>query len=305
MIRFSQKVVLVASLIAAASLLGAATQSIGVAMSDGSILINDAKTAGNATIFAGSTLQTQKGMSQVRMKDGAQFSLASESRAKIFADHVDMEKGTARFTGFSATANGLSIRADGATTASVSMLADKNIEVAALTGNVHVFNAAGINVANLAPGRALNLRPQDAGAAAPSQMAGCVSSSSGALLLTDETSKVTVQLRGGNVKAGRRVQITGTTVANATAAKPATQVINVTTAKDLGGCNAAAAGAAAGGAAAGGAAAGAAAAGAVGISTTAAVVAGVAAATAAGVGGAAAAGSFSSTSTSQQLSAGH
>jgi len=294
----SQKVVLIASLVAA-STLGAATQSIGVAMSDGNILINDAKTAGNASIFAGSTLQTLKGMSQVQFNDGAKVSLAAESRAKLFADHVDMEKGTARITGFSANADGLSIRADGASTASVSMLASNTIEVAALTGNVHVFNAQGINVANLAPGRALNLHPQDAGAAAPSKLTGCVSGSNGALMLTDDTSKVTVQLKGGDVKANRRFEVTGTTVANATATKPATQVLNVTGAKDLGGCKA---GAAVAGAAAG---AGAAAAAGAGISTTTAVVAGVAAATPAGVGGAAAAGSFSSNESQAQLSPSH
>jgi len=301
MYRISQKVVLAFTLTATVSMLGAATRSIGVAMSDGSILINDAKSAANATIFDGSTLQTQRGISQIRMNDGAQVRFAADSKAKIFADHLDMEKGTARISGFAANANGLSIRADGSTTATVSMLGGKTVEVAALTGSVHVFNAEGINVANLLPGRALNLRPQDAGAAAPSKLVGCAASVSGSLLLTDETSNVTVQLRGGNVRAGRRVEVTGTTVANATATKPATQVINVTGVKDVGGAckagtaaaaagaGAAGAGAAAGsgGAAAGraaGAAGAAAGAAAAGISTTTAVVAGVTAA-AAGIGG--------------------
>jgi len=163
----SKKVVLALTITASTSMLGAATQGIGVAMSDGNIFINDAKTSGNATVFAGSTLQTQSGISRVMLKDGAQVRLAAETKAKIFADHVDMEKGSARITGYSANANGLSIRTDSGSTATVSMLAGKTVEVAALTGNVHVFNAEGINVANLLPGRALNLRPQDAGAAAP------------------------------------------------------------------------------------------------------------------------------------------
>lgn len=305
MYRISQKVVLAFTLAAGVSMLGAATRSIGVATSDGNIFINDAKTAGNATIFDGNTLQTQTGVSRVLLNDGAQVRFAAESRGKIFADHVDMEKGSARISGFAATANGLSIRADVSTTATVSMLPGKTVEVAALTGNVHVFNAEGINVANLLPGRALNLKPQDAGAAAPSSLTGCAVSVSGTLLLTDETSNVTVQLRGGNVRAGRRVQVTGSTVANATATKPATQVINVTGVKQVGGaCKAgtaaaaagagaagagaaagaggAAAGAAGGAAGAAGAAAGAAAAG---ISTTTAVVAGVTAATAGAVAG--------------------
>jgi hypothetical protein len=57
-------------------------------------------------------------------------------------------------------------------------------------------------------------------------------------MLTDEASNVTVQLRGGNAKAGRYLQITGSMVPNATAASGATQLINVTNVKDLGACTA-------------------------------------------------------------------
>ncbi|HVV44837.1 MAG TPA: hypothetical protein VHC72_06515, partial [Bryobacteraceae bacterium] len=176
--------------------------------------------------------------------------------------------------------------------ATVSMRMPGIVEIAALTGNVRVFNAAGLNIANLVPGRALDLRPQDAGASAPSSMVGCAVKVGNNTLLTDETSNVTVQLRGTAVRTGRRVQITGAMVPNSTPASPATQVINVTNVKQVGGaCKAgtaaaaAAGGAAAGGAAAGGSAgaAGAAAAGtAAGVGTTAAVVAGVSAAAVAG-----------------------
>jgi len=58
-------------------------------------------------------------------------------------------------------------------------------------------------------------------------------------LLTDETSNVTVQLRGGSAKVGRHVQITGSMVPNATPTNGSTQVINVTEVKDLGACTAA------------------------------------------------------------------
>ena len=163
------------------------------------------------------------------------------------------------------------------------------VEIAALTGNVHVFNAAGVNVANLLPGRALDLRPQDSGASAPSSLVGCAVKSGSNTVVTDETSNVTVQLRGKTVRVGRRVQVTGTLVPNATPAGGATQILNVTGVKEVGGaCRAGAAAgtaAAAGGAAAGGAAAGGAAAGAAaGISTTTIVIAGVATAAAAATG---------------------
>ncbi|MDP9054766.1 MAG: hypothetical protein M3N93_10775 [Acidobacteriota bacterium] len=283
------------------AVLSAATPGIGIAMSQGSIYINDAKTAGNATITDGSTVQTDGAASQVRLNDGAELRLSTSSRGTVFADHVDLQKGTARIAGYSANANGLSVRADKNSSATVSMRDQGVIQVAALTGDVHVFNAAGLNVANLLPGRALDLKPQEAGASAPSSLIGCAVKAGPNVLLTDETSDVTVQLKGNAVRAGKRVQVTGAMVPNSTPVSPATQVINVTAVKQLGGtCKAGTAAAAAGGAAAGGAAAGAggaAAGAAAGISTTTAVVAGVAAATAVGVGAGAATGAIGGSST--------
>jgi hypothetical protein len=292
-------------------LLSAATPGIGVAISQGNIVINSSQTAGNATIFDGSTLETHTASSQIRLNGGAQLRLASDSRGTVYTDHVNLEKGSARIAGYSANASGLNVRADGSSSATVSMRDQGVVEIAALTGNVHVFNAAGMNVANLVPGRALDLRPQDAGASAPSTLVGCAAKAGNNTLFTDETSNVTVQLRGNAVRAGRRVQITGAAVPNATPASPATQVINVTGVKSLSGpckagtaASAAAGGAAAGGAAAGGAAAGGAAGAAAGVSTTTVVIAGVAAAAAAGTGiGIAATGDSNPTVSSGRLGA--
>src|ERR1019366_5490565 len=211
----------------------------------------------------------------------------------------DLQKGSANITGYSANANGLNVRADGTASATVSMRDQGVVEIAALTGSVHVFNAAGLNVANLLPGRALDLRPQDAGANAPSSLTGCAVKAGNNTLLTDETSNVTVQLQGSNVRTGRRVQVTGSMVPNATPPSGASQVINVTNVKEVGGaCKAGTAAAAAGGAAAGGAAAAGAGAG-IGIGVTTAVVAGVAVAAGAGLGIAAGTGAFSSNPTPQ------
>ena len=221
--------------------------------------------------------------------------LASESKATVYKDHIELQKGSANITGYTANASGLSIRANGKASASVSMRDQGVVEVAALMGDVHVFNAAGLNVANLAPGRALDLRAQEAGASAPSSLTGCATKSGNNILLTDETSNVTVALRGGNVKTGKRIQVTGAMVPNTSAPSGASQVINVTNVKEVGGsCKAGAvaaggAAAGAGAAAAGGAAAGAAAGGAAVAASTVAI-AGVAVAAGVGVGAAAAAG---------------
>jgi hypothetical protein len=200
------------------ALMSAATPGIGVAISQGNIFIDSSATAGNATIFNGSTLETQSAGSQVRLNGGAQLRLASDSLGTVFSDHVDLKKGSASIKGYSANANGLSVRADGKASASISMRDKGVVEIAALTGNVHVFDAAGFNVANLAPGRALDLRPQAGGTDAASSLTGCAVKSGNGTLLTDEASNVTVQLRGGNAKVGRHLQITGSMVPNATPA---------------------------------------------------------------------------------------
>jgi hypothetical protein len=232
--RYTALAIVSAGLSLGVPVVSAATQAIGVAMSEGTILVNDTQTPGNTTIFNGSTLQTQRAASQVRLKDGAQVSFNSESRGKVFSDHVDLQQGTAKISSYSAIANGLNVRADGGSSASVAVKG-KVIEVAALTGNVHVFNAEGMNVANLLPGRALDLRPAETGVTSPSSLTGCAVKSGSNLLLTDEASDVTVQLRGGNLKTGTRVQITGSMVPNVKASRPATQVISVEGVTELGG----------------------------------------------------------------------
>jgi hypothetical protein len=277
-------------------------------------MVDSMQTPGNATIFEGNTVQTGTASSQVRLKDGGQVRFGTESRGKVFTDHVDLQQGSAQVSGYAAVANGLSIRPEGTGSVSVS-IHGKAVEVAALTASVHVFNAQGLNVANLVPGRALNLAPQDAGASAPSNLTGCAVKTGNNLFLTDESSNVTVQLRGGKVPNKKRITVTGAVASGATATSPATQVVDVTSVREIGGpCKSAAAiaagaGAAAGGAAgagAGGAAAGAAAAGAAGaaagaVGVTTAVVAGVAAAAVAGT--AAAVAVNNSTSTTSPSSA--
>jgi len=214
-------------------LLSGATSGIGVALSEGNLLIDSSSTAGNATIFNGSTLETQTASSQIHLSGGAQLRLASDSRVRVFSDHVDLQKGSASITGYSANASGLSVRADGKASANISMRDQGVVEVAALTGDVHVFNAAGLNVANLVPGRALDLRSQGAGA--PSNLTGCAVKSGSNTLLTDETSNVTAQLKGGSVSTGRRIQVTGSLVPNATPLSGASQVISVANVKEVGG----------------------------------------------------------------------
>jgi hypothetical protein len=58
-------------------------------------------------------------------------------------------------------------------------------------------------------------------------LAGCVQKDGGIYTLVDENSKTKIQLRGGNLRAGQHIQVTGTAAANASPAGGATQVLDV------------------------------------------------------------------------------
>jgi len=228
--RYTALAIISAGLSVGVVVASASTPAIGVAMSEGTILVNDAQTPGNATVFSGTTLQTQRASSQVRLKDGAQVRFDSDSRGKIFSDHVDLQQGSAKISDFSAIANGLKIQATGDSSANVS-LKGKVVEIAAITGDVRVFNSTGGIVANILPGHALDLR-QEVGAVSASSFVGCPVKSGNNFLITDETSNVTAELRGIKINAGQHVQVTGSLIPSA---NPETQIMSVVSVKELAG----------------------------------------------------------------------
>jgi len=275
----------------------AASPAIGVASAKGSFDLDAARTAGNGTLFEGSTVETGKASSELKMANGVRMTLDSGTRGKVYRDHLLLERGTGQIdTGsdYRIKARSLQIQAAANGRAKVTLRGDNRVLVAALTSKVRITNTSGLLIAELAPGRALELEPQESGAAAPSHLTGCLVKKANHYLLTDETAGITVELQGSGLdkEVGNRIEVTGALDTSATAVTGASQVIRASQVKHLGkkctAQGAAAAGAAAAGAAGAGAAgaagagaagAGAAAAGAAGaaaaISTTTAVVAGV------------------------------
>jgi hypothetical protein len=280
----------------------AAPSAIGVASAKGNFRIDNAAISGNGTLFDGVMVETQRATGQLELNNGARLQLGVNSRGKVYLDRMILEQGESQFKAGAENRFGVEARtlrivpADASTVAHVAMVGASRVHVSALAGTVQVKNASGVIVAALAAGRALEFEPQ-AGASAPSKMTGCVVNKDGRFFLTDETTNVTVELRGAGLEkqAGHKVEITGSQLPGVTPAEPnynkAAQVIQVSALKSLSNkCSlpagvAAAAGAAAGGAAAGGAAAGGAAAGAAaaGAAAGGAAAAGVSTAVVAGV----------------------
>jgi hypothetical protein len=273
--------------------------SIGLVKSTGDFRVDGSAVHGNGNIFEGNLLETGNARSIVQLAD-AQITLAPDSRARIFHDHTVLEKGSGSIKAASRhTIDAESLRIVPGAAASlvqVDIAGPSRVIVASRGGAADVRNATGVLTAHLLPGMSLSFNPQS-GADAAVTVTGVLKLKDGSFFVTDETTKVTVQVESQDAAqyVGKRVQVVGSAVAGVTPAGDATQVVSAITIKSVA-AEAAAAGAAGAvvPAVAVPAAAGAGAAAGVGLSAVAigAIVGGVAVAGV--VGGLAASGSFSS-----------
>jgi hypothetical protein len=282
--------------------LQAGSPSIGLAMANGRFVLDHSAVVGNANIFDGSLIETENVMSDISLENGIKMRLGTEARGRVFQDRLVLEKGAGQVSGsrYLVEAGRLRIVPLNSNATARVAWGEKNlVEVAVLAGKVRVETAVGIPVANMEGGMALSFAEQ-AGAFAPTKLCGNVERKDGVPVLTDRTTKVSVELKGAGLDeyVGKSIAVTGNL-----AGPDILQVL--TTKRDAcggaAGTKAAAAagvgaGAGAGAAAAAGAAAGAA--GAAGLSTVA--IAGIAVGSAAGLGAglAAATGVFSQKSAS-------
>ncbi|MCX6590482.1 MAG: hypothetical protein NTZ56_03065 [Acidobacteria bacterium] len=203
----------------------AAGPVIGVAVSQGRLEVNKTVVDGNANLSAGTSVKTSASTSMLHLTNGSNVALDRESEAKIFADHVVLERGAGQLAGknaYAVEAMGFRVTGDGAQ-ARVDMKKDYII-VAALSGTVRVTDGNGIPVANVTPGRALGLQPTSG--SATSTMTGRLGQENGRFVLPDETSGLKVELTGKGLdrEIGRRIEVSGAPKASA---DRSTQVIEV------------------------------------------------------------------------------
>jgi hypothetical protein len=318
--RLSQTLLVAASILMVSGTIGrlaAASAPIGMAVANGSFLVDHSRVWGNSTLFDGSIIETATAASDIQLTGGVAMRLAADSRAVVFQRKLVLESGYGQLqssTPFEMEARSLRISTvAGDSLARIRLEGERRVTVGALRGQVRVMNQAGLLVASLEAGRSLDFEPQAAGAAAPTRASGCLVAKSGKLAIVEQTTNLLLEVQGPGLdkELGNRVEVTGIADSGTATVRGATQLIKVAGFKELskGGCASiakrvgattaaagsatAVAGAAAGGGAAAGAGAAAAGAGAAaaGIGAgTIAVIGGVAAA--ATVGGLAAVGSL-------------
>jgi hypothetical protein len=215
--RFSVQSLIALILTANLSLGMAAAPAVGIVTAAGSFTIDASNITGNATLFEGNQIETGKASSQLQLNNGARMQLAAESRGIVYRDRLVLEKGTSLIQSGSTSqveANSLRIRpASESAGAQVSIGQSGTVQVAALRGPVRVTAANGVLLANLQEGKTIDFTPDSsAGPAPPTTVTGCLESSSGKFLLTDEASLVRFEILGASLdkEVGRRVQLDGT-----------------------------------------------------------------------------------------------
>ena len=228
----------------------AAGPSLGVITSNGDFLLDNAKVSGNATLTEGSRVKTTKLPSTLRLNDGSRVILAEGASAKVHRGRLVLEEGLSEFRSsgkFEVEAAAYRIVAEPTAAGRVFRSDDKTVQVASLNGTLRVFNARGIQLANVvAGGDILAFTLQAEGAAPPSTFFGCLLKKTDRYVIYDQTTRITVELRGNEEEFeqewGNRVQVVGTTETTAQS-EVAAQVMNVSTLTRIGagGCGSVAA----------------------------------------------------------------
>lgn len=283
MSRFARRASLGLLFLGAFSASYAGTPAIGLVVADGSFQLDHSQVWSSATLFDGNVIETNVSSSQVQLNNGVNVRLAAETRARVYASRLVLEKGIGQVesTKYRIEAASLRVEADqpGAT-ARVQMAGPKRVVVAARDGMVRVSNGDGVLIARLDSGHEMTFEPQEGGGATITKVSGILALKDGKFIVIDRITNVTMQVQGAGLEAevGNLVEITGTVDSAAPTVAGASQTINVTSIKRL--TKGAREAGAAGAGAAGAAGAGAAAATAGGLSTGAivAIVGGVAAA---------------------------
>lgn len=135
----------------------AITPPIGVASALGSFTLNDAKIEGNANVFEGSEITTTTASSRVYLESGAMLTLGVNSDARFYKDHLLLQGGATRVTGmnhYAIQAGDYKVQIAEPLSDAVVRIAGSQVQVAALTGAVNVFNQKGALLSRVSAGTA-------------------------------------------------------------------------------------------------------------------------------------------------------
>ncbi|MCZ2157448.1 MAG: hypothetical protein LC114_26730 [Bryobacterales bacterium] len=216
-----------------ASSFGAA---IGTITSNGRFEIEGASIWNHGTLLDGSRIATGPASSRLHLASGNDIRLGTASRARVYADRLLLESGTAQGNlpaSFRMETSPLGLRIEG--TGSDPALAQVRVNdkgevlIASLAGSLAVRGPRGVLLAQLLEGNAVQLSATEGGATASTKLTGVVTHKAGTYFLTDEVTGVTAELRGEQIAkyVGKQITATGDLAAGTTPAAGAEYVVVV------------------------------------------------------------------------------
>jgi len=135
----------------------AASPTIGVASTVGTFTLNSSEVEGNANLFDGSRIRTEKASSKVYLMSGAALVLGVDSAGTIYRDHFTLSQGATKvdnLTGYAIHADRYDIRQAKAASQAIVRFSHGAIEVAALSGVLNVFDENGTFLTRITAGTA-------------------------------------------------------------------------------------------------------------------------------------------------------
>lgn len=147
------------ALLAAVSItsLLAATPTLGVASAVGTFMVNGAEVEGNANVFDGSQIKTNKASSQIFLQNGSALTLGIDSSGILYRDRFLLERGTTKIANmnrYAIESASYRIEGTGPSAQAIVRLDGDTVEVAAVTGSLNVFDAKGALLTRIGTGTA-------------------------------------------------------------------------------------------------------------------------------------------------------
>lgn len=215
------------ALLAAALLVGGSMEAagpIGRVTAPGTFLLNQTTVSRNGTLMSGSLVATSEVAGTLHFSSGGTLVMAPHSAGKALPERFVLESGSGELDGrLAVEAAGLSVRpedASGAARVALAETAARRVVVASLKGVIHISDRQGSLVASLSPGDSLEFGPlPEANRPAPKpkptaqswRVTGCLLEKGGHFLITDEVTKVSVEVVGTGLstRSGNRVEVNG------------------------------------------------------------------------------------------------
>ena len=230
------------ALVLACQLIAESSAPIGTASANGEFWLDGSRASGAGPLHEGTQVRAAATPITFKLANGVDAHLVANTEARILSNRMLLEKGRGQFVvrrDYEIQALGLRVIMVVPNSAVRIEVADSHkLEVAVLIGLSRVVNSGGIVLANITPGTSLEFNTEDNPPVPPAHMKGCLRKKDEHYFLKDETTNVTVELQADDQQilekeVHHHIEIHGNTLAAATAAPGASQVIHVSELKRI------------------------------------------------------------------------